>query len=281
MVEQGKSRGAAPDAGRGAGQSARNDRGLVLEHLTVNRGPRVVVDDVSLHAPAGQLTALLGPNGAGKSTVLKALAGLLAHRGRVLLHGVDVAALDLRTRARRLAYVPQHSSLDAPLPVREVVAQGRFAHHEGFGSNLGEADRRAIDAALARTDATGLEDRAFGRLSYGERRRVLLARALATEATTLLLDEPTAGLDVGQGLALFATLRALADEGATILLVLHQLDDAARFADQAVLLDQGRVQAEGAPRDVLTRDLLRRIYGVEPQEGGALAFRLPGEATPP
>jgi iron complex transport system ATP-binding protein len=253
---------------------ASSRRGLQIEHLAVRRGARLVVDDVSLHAPAGRLTALLGPNGAGKSTVLKAAAGLLPSAGRVLFDGTDAVALDPRARARRLAYVPQHSSLDAPLPVREVVAQGRFAHHDGLGATLGAADRHAIDAALARTAATALADRAFGRLSYGERRRVLLARALATGATTLLLDEPTAGLDVGQALALFATLRSLAAEGATLLLVLHQLDEAARFTDRLVLLDAGRVQAAGAPGEVLTPELLRRIYGVEPLDDGALGFRL-------
>jgi len=247
---------------------------LVISGLTIRHGERVVLEDVSLSAAMGQVTALIGPNGAGKSTLINAALGLLpCDHGSVHLLGQDLLRLDRRARARLVGYVPQRSRLSAPLPVREVVALGRYALGGSFGGVLG-ATRRAVDEALAAVDATPLAERRFNELSAGEAQRVLVARALAGGARTLLLDEPTAALDIGHALSLLALLRRLAANGCTVLVALHQLDEVRRVADHAVLLHHGRVATSGAPETVMTSPQLTAAFGVETDPVGALAFRL-------
>jgi iron complex transport system ATP-binding protein len=246
---------------------------LSVEDLFVWRGDTLVVQGVSFTAPAGSITVLLGPNGAGKSTILKAAAGLLPYEGRLRLHGVDVSTLDHRTRARAMAYVPQHSALEAPLPVRDVVAQGRFAHLTGLFGGPG-VDDEAVLNAMERTDILDLADYPFNALSYGERRRVLLARALATGADVLLLDEPTAALDVGHALALLETLRALAHSGTALVLVLHQLQEAAAIADHAVLVSAGRRFHAGPAAEVIAPGPVLAVYGVKLIPDAQFACRL-------
>ena len=248
---------------------------LTVRGLGVRRGHRVVLADLDFTVGAGSITVLLGPNGAGKSTALKAILGLLDHDGVVELAGSDTRQLEPRERARRAAYVPQHSALDAPLPVRDVVAQGRFPHgNDALFSGLGATDRQRVEAALEKTDVTALGDRPFNALSYGERRRVLLARALCTDAPLLLLDEPTAALDVGHALRLFEVLRAVAAGGTAIVLVLHQLQEAAAVADRAVLLADGRCARQGTAAEVVSAEPIRSVYGVELVPAGQFACRL-------
>jgi iron complex transport system ATP-binding protein len=256
------------------------DPALVVERLSVVRGRRPVLQDLSFTAGAGSITVLLGPNGAGKSTALKCILGLLPYDGEVTLGGRPAAALEPRARARLVAYVPQHSSLDAPLPVRDVVAQGRFAH-EGDNpfARPSSSERAAVETALSRTDLQPLADRTFTTLSYGERRRVLLARALATHAPVLLLDEPTAALDVGHALQLLVTLREIARGGTAVVMVLHQLQEAAAVADQAVLLAAGRTMGKGAVAEVIAPGPVRAVYGVQMIPGGQFACRLPEHGT--
>lgn len=248
---------------------------LGIRGLSVRRAERVVLDDVSLTAPMGQVTALIGPNGAGKSTLIAAALGLVPAQGSVDLLGQDLLALDRRARARLVGYVPQRSRLTAPLPVRDVVALGRYALGGGWRGLFG-ADRRAVDEALSAVGADPLAQRRFDELSAGEAQRVLIARALAGGAHTLLLDEPTAALDIGHALTLLALLRRLAANGCTILVALHQLDEVRRVADHAVLIDRGRVATSGIPATVLASSHLTAAFGVEPDPVGALAFRLPG-----
>lgn len=252
---------------------------LALTAVSVERGGRRVLDAVDLALTPGDRVALLGPNGAGKSTLLKAAMGLVACGGGVALSGVPLRDLPSAARARALAYVPQHSALAAPLAVRDVVAQGRFAHREGRVD--GRRDARAIGDAMAWVDVGELAERPFTELSYGERRRVLLARALATEAPVILLDEPTAALDVGHALALFAVLTRLAEAGRAVLVVLHQLQEALSFAQRAVLLSEGRVLAAGAVDQVIAPAPVRRAYGVELLPHAAYGYALrplqPGE----
>jgi iron complex transport system ATP-binding protein len=252
---------------------------LALEGLTVRwrPGQSPVVDGLSFAAAAGSITVLLGPNGAGKSTALKAVLGLLPYEGSVRLGGHEGRALDARERARLVGYVPQHSALEAPLPVREVVTLGRFAHAAGAFARPGPADRAAVDSALDRTDTRVLAERPFTALSYGERRRVLLARALASGAAVLLLDEPTAALDVGHALALLAVLREVARGGTAIVVVLHQLQEAAALADQAVLLERGRCVGQGPAAQVIAPQPVRQVYGVDMIPAGQFACRLPEE----
>jgi iron complex transport system ATP-binding protein len=247
---------------------------LEARGLTVVREGRACLADVSIALAAGDMLALIGPNGAGKSTLMKALLGILPSEGEIFLDGERARDLSRRARARRLAYVPQHSALDALMPAREVVAQGRYAHRDPWGRPSPE-DQRAITEALVATDALPLADRPFTRLSYGERRRILLARALATGARTLLLDEPTAALDVAHALALLRRLRALASNGHAVLVALHHLDEAASHCTRAVLLQAGRVVLTGGVDEVVAAAPVRTVFGVDLVPGGSFGYRIP------
>jgi iron complex transport system ATP-binding protein len=246
---------------------------LSVRGLSVRRGDREVLADVSLDAPRGRVTAILGPNGAGKTSLLQAVAGLLPSRGKICVDGADASAMDRRERARALAYVPQRSALDAPLAVEAVVAHGRYAHNPRAA--LTAADRRAVADAMEATDVTELARRPYTELSGGEQRRVLLARALATGAPVVLLDEPTTSLDIAHALALHAVLARLATDGACVVAVLHDLVEAAAHTDRAVVLDGGRVAAAGDTATVLSPDAVSRVWGVEVTCEPRMSFRLP------
>lgn len=245
---------------------------LELQGVTVRFGSRVALADASFTMPYGCVTAVLGPNGAGKTTLLRAIAGLTPYYGTIAIGGVDAATLDRRERARRIGYVPQQSRLDAPISAFDVVAQGRYAHADGFG-RTDATGRAAIETALRRVDAHDYASRSFVELSHGQRKRVLIARALATGARLVLFDEPTASLDIGHVLAFFRLARELAASGTAVMIVLHDLDEAQRFCDAAVLLHAGRVAARGAVAEVIAAAPVREVYGVELVPGGALGFR--------
>ncbi|QDU86544.1 Iron(3+)-hydroxamate import ATP-binding protein FhuC [Planctomycetes bacterium Pla163] len=236
------------------------------------RGPKVLFG-VDLVAEPGLVTALLGPNGSGKSTLLKALVGLVPSTGAIELDGERFGALGLRERARRLAYVPQRTQLAARLTVRAVVELGRFAHRDPFARSSA-GDDEAVAGALDEAGVAELAERRFTELSGGEQQRVLLARALATGAETLLLDEPTSSQDVRHVLELHGTLRRLADRGRTVLVVLHDLAEVRRHADRAVLLDGGRVHAAGTADEIVRDDRIGAVYGVQLIEGAGLGYRL-------
>lgn len=219
------------------------------------------LDGVSLEVPAGGCTALLGPNGSGKSTLLRLLLGTLRPQsGEVAFAGRAVDAWPRRAMAREVGVVPQGEDAAFPMTVRETVAMGRYPHL-GPWRREGDADRRAVDDAMRRCDVHALADRPLGQISGGERQRARVARALAQEAPALALDEPTAALDVGHEMAIFELLRDLGRAGKTILLVTHNLNLAARYADRLVLLDRGRVAAQGGPAEVMTRATVERVYG--------------------
>ena len=244
--------------------------------LTVTLRGRRLLHGVSLDVRFGQVLAILGPNGAGKSTLVRALAGLVPHDGTLRLSGVPSAQVDARARAQRVSFVPQQSQLTAALSVREVVALGRYAHGTGsFPRGASASDEAATEAALRDTDVRELAERSFSELSSGEQKRVLLARALCSGARTLLLDEPTAALDIAHALRFFVKLRALANDGRAIALVLHQVEHALLFADAALLLSAGHVLAFGPTREVVTPAHVRTLYGVDLIPGGAPGFRLP------
>jgi iron complex transport system ATP-binding protein len=227
---------------------------VALRNVSLALGDRVVLDAVDVTLPAGRVTAVVGPNGAGKSTLLRAAAGLLAPAtGSITLAGRPLGA-NARGRARAIAYLPQERAVHWPLAARAVVALGRLPHDD--------ADPAAIDRALAAMDIAHLADRPVSQLSGGERARVLVARALAQDAALLIADEPTAGLDPAHALALFALFRRLAAEGRTVVVALHDLGLAARFADHIILLAKGRVAAAGPPANVLTPQHLEPAFGV-------------------
>ena len=239
--------------------------------VSVTLGGRSVLRGVDVEANPGEVLALLGPNGAGKSTLLKAIAGLLPHDGRVEIDGVDATSLPPRTRAKLISYVPQRSLLRSALSVEEVVALGRYVHGGAFGG-MSHGDREAIDHALETAHADGLRNRIFTQLSVGEQQRVLLARALASDAPILLLDEPTAALDVGESLAVLRLIRTLAARQHTLIVVLHDLADARSTTDRALLLKEGRVVERGDTSEVVALGPIRDVYGVKLIENARIGF---------
>lgn len=234
-----------------------------VHDLTVRYGTRAVVDGVSLTVPAGGWTAVIGPNGAGKTSLLHALTGAVPSTGAALVGDDDLTALSPRERARRVALVPQRPVIPTAMPVGDYVLLGRTAHLPYLGVESA-ADRQIVADTLERLDLRALAPRAVETLSGGEQQRVVLARALVQHTPVLLLDEPTSALDVGhrqQVLELVDTLRR--DCRLTVLAAMHDLTLAAQYADQLVLLDDGRVAASGAPADVLTAERVAAHFGAD------------------
>ncbi|MDB4949904.1 MAG: Iron complex transport system ATP-binding protein [Gemmatimonadetes bacterium] len=249
---------------------------------------RPALDGVSIDVPEGACTAVLGPNGSGKSTLLRVLLGTLRpSAGTVDFRGKAVDAWPRMALAREVGVVPQGEEAAFPMSAREAVAMGRYPHL-GPWRREGEADRRAVDAAMRRCDVAELADRPLATLSGGERQRVRVARALAQEPAALALDEPTAALDIAHEMAIFELLRELGRAGTTVLLVTHNLNLAARYADRLILLDRGRIAAQGTPAQVLTRAAVEGVYGWPvrvdrfsgpgPDEGAPQVVPLAGEA---
>jgi iron complex transport system ATP-binding protein len=234
---------------------------LRAERVGVSLDGVRVVDGLGFALEEGEWLGLIGPNGAGKTTVLKAVAGLVPYSGSIRLQGDEVAGLGRRAVARRVAVVPQIPVIPPDATVLEYAVLGRTPHL-GYAGSPGPRDVVAARSALARLDGAHLVDRRLGSLSGGERQRAVLARAVAQDASVLLLDEPTSALDVGaqqQVLELVASLRA--GGGLTVLSAMNDLTHAGQYADRLVLLDGGREQASGPPAEVLTEQLIARHFG--------------------
>lgn len=221
--------------------------------------------DVSLDLSPGQVTAICGPNGAGKSSLVSAMAGVLPVTGALTLDGHDLPAMPPRERARLLGYLPQGGEAAWDVSVRTLVELGRLpwqaaplhrAHADGA------QDREAVAQAITAMDLDHLIDRPLSRLSGGERARALLARVLAGRPRWVLADEPLASLDLGHGLRLLTALRQQAAQGVGVCLVLHDLGMAMNHADRVVVMDRGRVVADGAPGEALSEDVIARVWGV-------------------
>ncbi|MDO5527891.1 MAG: ABC transporter ATP-binding protein [Paracoccus sp. (in: a-proteobacteria)] len=224
---------------------------VVLDKLTVRRGARVVLNAASLTLDQGELVGLIGPNGAGKTTLMRAAMGLIPADGQSSL-----AALPPGRRALAAAWLPQSRDVVWPVSAEKLVRLGRIPHRRP------DAAPAAIRAAMERMGVTALGNRPVTELSGGEQARVLIARALAQETPVLLADEPIAGLDPAHQIGAMQTFRALADEGRAVMASLHDLGLAARFCTRLVLLDGGRIAADGPPAAVLTPELLARVFGV-------------------
>ena len=220
---------------------------------------------VSLGLPRGSLIGLVGPNGAGKSTLLQVAAGILPASGQVAWQGRDLGKIPFLERARYAAWVPHGAHFEFGFSVRSVVSQGRYAHGD---------DEKGVDEALARLDLTGLADRSVNHLSDGERTRVLLARALVTEAPLQLWDEPLAALDPRHGLEVLRLARTLAAAGATVLFSLHDLR-VAYGLDHVVVLRERALRACGTPADILTPELLLDVFAVRAHTVPGLTLVLP------
>jgi len=234
---------------------------IVLQSVSVELGGAAVVRDVSAAVEEGEWVALIGPNGAGKTTLLRALAGLVSYSGTIRIDGDEAPSLARAELARRLALLPQVPLVPEDMRVADYVLLGRTPHVGYFGSE-GARDVAAAVTALERLDLLTLARRRLGTLSGGERQRAVLARALAQDAPTLLLDEPTAALDVGrqqQVLELVDELRRA--RGLTVVAAMHDLTLAGQFADRLLLLDGGELVASGPPADVLTPELVALHYG--------------------
>ena len=227
---------------------------ISCENVSVVRSRKEILCDVSLHAKRGELIAILGPNGAGKSTLLSVLAGdLQSETGEVFFGDKPVGEINHRDLAKLRAVLPQRVTVSFPYTVGEVVEMGR-------GPKLGTNDQDLVENAMQRLGVAEMRNRLYRTLSIGEQARVSMARILAQDTQLMLLDEPTAVLDIGQQEKLMRIVRSLVDEGRTVIAVFHDLNVAMSFADRVILLQNGRQIAAGTPRETLTAERLTAIY---------------------
>ncbi|QZN85269.1 ABC transporter ATP-binding protein [Cellulomonas sp. C5510] len=235
---------------------------LATDAVTLAYDRLVVARDLTVAVPAGSFTVIIGPNGCGKSTLLRALARTLRPRaGRVLLDGTPMGSLRSRAIARRLALLPQGPIAPEGITVGDLVARGRYPH-QGLLRQWSADDARAVDAAMAATEVTELRVRDVADLSGGQRQRAWLAMALAQETDLLLLDEPTTFLDIAHQYEVMDLCARLHEEGRTLVAVLHDLNQAARYGTHVIAMQDGRVVAEGAPGEVITAELVRDVFGL-------------------
>ena len=232
-----------------------------LNNAAFRYGTKRVLEGIDLEIASGEILGVLGPNGSGKTTLLKILGGLLhPTEGRVRLDSSDLSEMPHRERARRIGMVPQEHPVAFPYTALEIVLMARYPHLRGWAFES-EMDRRIARAAMEQMEVEALADRLFGELSGGERQRVIIARALAQEPLALLLDEPTAFLDLHHQTGIHRILRDLnRTEGKTIVIVSHDLNLAAQLCGRMIVLNEGRIVADGAPREVITERLLSEIY---------------------
>jgi iron complex transport system ATP-binding protein len=240
------------------------DHTLTVEDLTLGYRERIVIQDLSLVIPTGRITAIVGANACGKSTLLRSMSRLLSPReGQVLLDGKQVHRMPAKELARTLGLLPQSPLAPEGITVSDLVGRGRHPHQKLL-SRWSADDDEAVAAALEATETVDLADRSVDELSGGQRQRVWIAMALAQRTDVLLLDEPTTFLDVSHQIEVLDLLTDLnRDRGTTIVMVLHDLNLAARYADQLIAIAGGRVHAVGDPHTVLTEDVVREVFGLD------------------
>ncbi|WBU37590.1 ABC transporter ATP-binding protein [Homoserinibacter sp. YIM 151385] len=235
---------------------------VVVEDATIGYDRRIISERLSLDIPDGSFTAIIGPNGCGKSTLLRAVARVLSpSHGRVLLDGRAIGSYRPKEVARELGLLPQSSLAPDGIRVADLVARGR-APHQGLLQQWRESDERAVRAALAATRMTELSDRLVDELSGGQRQRAWVAMLLAQETPIMLLDEPTTFLDIAHQYELMELFRTFHDAGTTIVAVLHDLAQAARYADHLVVMRDGDIVRTGVPAEVITPELVEEVFGL-------------------
>lgn len=234
-----------------------------LHDVSVRLGGRDILQALNLIVPSGRMVGLIGPNGSGKSTLLKVLARQIRPSiGRVDFNGRDQGDYGSRELARTLSYLPQFTPATDGMTVRELVALGRYPWHGPLG-RISDHDRAQIDQAIGRTGLTGFTERIVDSLSGGERQRAWLAMLLAQEGCCLLLDEPTSALDIAHQVEVLSLIRDLSDNHAlSVMIVLHDVNMAARYCHEIIALSDGRMIARGLPRQIMTTETLERIYGL-------------------
>jgi len=246
---------------------------LATQSLRMGYGQRIIIDSLNLTIPTGSVTAIVGPNGCGKSTLLAGLARLQTPiNGSVLLNGKAITTMRSRDVARLLALLPQDASAPDGLTVSELIRFGRQPH-QGLLRQWSEHDQAVVQAALNVADLNDLADRPLDSMSGGQRQRAWIAMAIAQDTPLLLLDEPTSALDLGHQIEVFELIRQLAKVGKTVVMVVHDLSSACRYADHIVAMKKGEIVAQGQPSEIVTSALVETLYGVrctliqDPQSG--------------
>ncbi|WP_455924063.1 ATP-binding cassette domain-containing protein [Pseudomonas putida] len=237
---------------------------LWAEQLTLGYDDKIVARDLSVHIPDGELTVIIGPNACGKSTLLRTLSRLLQPRaGQVWLDGETIGHYPTKEVARRLSLLPQSSTAPSDILVRDLVARGRYPHQSLF-SRWSQEDEQAVQTAMAATGVAQLADKAVDTLSGGQRQRVWIAMVLAQQTPLVLMDEPTTWLDITHQIDLLELLRELnRDHGHTLVVVLHDLNHACRYATHLIAMREGKVIASGKPGEIVTPELIEAVYGLK------------------
>ncbi|KAF1683466.1 ABC transporter ATP-binding protein [Veillonella sp. R32] len=237
---------------------------ITVQNLAVSFEQKEVLLDISWAVPTGAITTLIGPNGCGKSTLLKCITGSVKpQQGTISLGGRLTSSYSARQLAQQMAFLPQSPEVPKDMVVEELIYCGRFPHQNWWRNTAGE-DRKAVEEAMAVTKTTHLRQQRVASLSGGERQRVWIAMALAQEPEILLLDEPTTYLDINHQFEVMELLRRLnREQGLTVVMVLHELNQAARYSDQIAVLHKGQLAAVGTPKEVMTADLLKTVFSVD------------------
>lgn len=239
---------------------------IKAQNICVSINDKEIVHNLSLEIPEGKVTAIIGPNGCGKSTTLKALSRILPYKGSVTFKGSEMSALSQREFAKSLAILTQSPQAPSDLTVNDLVEMGRFPHR-GFLGRGGKDDKEHVEWALAQTGVTAMRNRLLNTLSGGERQRAWIAMALAQRPEVLLLDEPTTYLDICHQLEIMQLIGRLNQElGLTVVMVVHDLNHAIMYADHVVVVKAGQLVTSGAPREIITADLLAEVFKVKADE---------------
>ena len=237
---------------------------LELRGITAGYPGRQILNELSLSVPEGQLAVVVGPNGCGKSTLLKTVAGILPSAGEILLDGISIPALSSRERARQIAFLPQNR------PVPEITAEGLVLHGRfpwvGYPRRYRQEDREAAARAMEQLGIGHLRQRHLPELSGGERQKVYIAMLLAQQTRVILMDEPTASLDIANKFELMEVARKLADRGKTVLVVLHDLDLAMQYADLVAVMADGRICRTGTPEEIFRSGILQQVFHIRTGE---------------